>query len=229
MVPWAQQRRCTVQRYQQFLTLFLTLGLIVLAGCGENTQKPTAPSNDVVQSQPPENDDGRIQIGNRLQMTSALPDEWRSAVWREVAYALSASRYSQGAYGTSTRIWSSNGGRWFAGDWNYSGRGIGKGGQCKTFAAEIVRRATGGRYSLPTGYRYATGDIAWCRPGDIIQKSDQYGVPHTAIVFAILAHDSSGRATKIDVIDSNWIGDEMIGRHIIPWGDKTQMWQFKVW
>ncbi|MCH7492769.1 hypothetical protein IID19_04280, partial [Patescibacteria group bacterium] len=102
---------------------------------------------------------------------------------------------------------------------------------CKVFARRVVQRATGYRYNLPTGYRYAHGSIYWCKPGDIIQRSDLYGIPHTAIVFSVLARDRYGRATKIDVIDANYIGGigkGMIARHYLPiWG--YHLYQFKVW
>lgn len=161
---------------------------------------------------------------------SALPSNWRYACWREICYALSRTKYLAGQYGQSGRSYLWNGSWWLAGDWDYDGRGYGRGGSCKVFASRIVTRATGGRYSLPSGYYYARGDISWCQPGDIIQRSPAYGLQHTAIVFAILARDGSGRATKIDVIDANFVNypHEMIARHYLPYGS-YKLSQFKVW
>lgn len=160
---------------------------------------------------------------------SALPDYWRYACWREICYALSAVRYQQQQYGQSTRSYWWNNGWWFAGDWDYDGLGYGKGGQCKHFASRIVTRATGGRYSLPSGYDYAHGDIGGCRPGDIIQKPTS--TVHTAVVFTVLQRDGEGRATSVDVIDSNFVGGirmGMIARHYFPYGSWS-LNSFRVW
>jgi len=164
------------------------------------------------------------------KIASALPGNWRYACWREICYALSRTKYLQGQYGQSRRDYTWNGGRWLAGDWNYDGLGYGRGGQCKHFASRIVARATGNQYSLPGGYYYANGDIGWCRPGDIIQRSPDYGLQHTAIVFCILARDQNGRVTKVDVIDANFVNypHEMIARHCLPYGS-YRLDQFRVW
>lgn len=161
---------------------------------------------------------------------TSLPSTWRYACWREACYALSRTKYLQGRPGQSRRSYYWNRGWWLAGDWNYDGLGYGRGGQCKHFARRIVQRATGYRYNLPSGYNYAYGDISWCRPGDVIQRSDRYGIPHTAIVFAILSRDGSGRVTRIDVIDANFVNypHEMIARHYLPYGSNS-LSQYKVW
>lgn len=215
-----------MKRYKRYAEALVVIGLIVLSGCMNDQSGPLAPlagiDSTLVGPQ------GKRHVPS---ISSALPDYWRGRAWHEVCYALSASRHAAGNYGTSTKTISSNGGRWYLGDWFYSpGRPSGNGGPCKQFAAEIVSRATGRAYTLPVGYNYAAGDIGLCRPGDVIQKSDNGGTatPHTAIVFAILARDGSGRATMIDVIDSNWVGTNLIGRHPIPWGN-TRLSDFRVW
>ncbi len=170
------------------------------------------------------------EIPEGAQTRSALSNYWRYAVYREICYALSRTRYHQGRWGQSTRIYEWHG-RWFAGDWNYRGLGKGIGGNCKSFGSTIVKRATGNRYDLPSGYNYAHGNIAWCRPGDVIQRSNSYGTQHTAIVFCVIARDGYGRATLIDVIDSNFIGGmgrKLIARHKFPFGS-YHLYQFKVW
>jgi len=161
--------------------------------------------------------------------TSHLSNYWRYACWREICYALSAYKYVRGQYGQSRRSYYWNRSWWLAGDWNYDGLGYGKGGECKYFGSRIVTRATGGRYSLPGGSNYAHGDIGWCRPGDIIQRPGSN--KHTAIVFTVLSRDGSGKATRIDVIDSNYIGGrgrQMIARHYFPYGS-WRLSYFRVW
>jgi len=197
------------------LAVCFSLTAAVIGGCDLITDKIANPENKI--EQPP-------------TLYSALPDNWREAVYREICYALSTIRYYQGRWGESTRTYDWYG-TWFAGDWNYCGLGVGIGGECKSFANTIVKRATGDRYSLPSGYNYASGNIAWCRPGDIIQRSDSYGTPHTAIVFAVLSRDQYGRATLIDVIDANFVGgmgSRLIARHKLPFGS-YQLSQFRVW
>lgn len=159
---------------------------------------------------------------------SKLSNGWRYACWREICYALSRTKYLQGQRGQSRRSYRWNNAWWLAGDWDYDGLGYGRGGQCKHFASRIVTRATGGAYSLPSGYNYAKGNIGWCRPGDIIQRSGSN--KHTAIVFAVLARDGNGRATRIDVIDANFVNypHEMIARHYLPYGSWSLSY-FKVW
>lgn len=161
---------------------------------------------------------------------SAMTDDWLYATYREICYALSISCYKQGYWGFSTRTLTNGMGTWFAGDWDYLKAGtIGYGGQCKTFASTIVNRATGGRYTLPSGYSYAHGDIGYCRPGDVIQKDvGVHGTQHTAIVVAILATDGNGKATLIDVIDSNYIASNTIARHVLPYSNDLLTY-YKVW
>ncbi len=162
---------------------------------------------------------------------SALSDYWRYACWREICYALSRTKYLQGNFGQSTRHYYWNRAWWIVGDWNYDGLGYGRGGNCKYFANRILKRATGNRYSLPAGYYYAHGDISYCKPGDIIQRPTCYGTPHTAIVFTVLSRNGAGHATKIDVIDANYIagmGNGMIARHYFPYGSH-KLYQYRVW
>ncbi len=160
---------------------------------------------------------------------STMTDDWLYATYREICYALSKDKYNMGQayWGTSART-IKNDGTWYAGDWNYMGLGIGNGGQCKTFASTIVNRATGGRYTLPSGYDYAKGSIDNARPGDVIQRSTTWGTQHTAIVYQVLARDQYGHVTLMDVIDSNFIASNTIARHKLPmWG--YELYQFNVW
>jgi len=201
----------------------VALCTLMLSGCGDEAVSPSSPI-DGEANPSSESIEHQLDLPDGSSPESHLPDHWRQAVYREICYAISRQRYHHGDWGASNRI--ING--WFDGDWSYRGLGRGIGGQCKSFAREIVRRATGNRYDLPTGYNYAQGNIAWCKPGDVIQRSNSYGTPHTAIVFKILERDSQGRATKIDVIDSNFIRSRTIGRHVLPRGS-YRLHQFKVW
>ncbi|MBU0612946.1 hypothetical protein KKB10_02925 [Patescibacteria group bacterium] len=190
-----------------------TVAMFWVTGCDQTDSPMSPPTDEVVVDQPGEE-------GAQVEK-SALSNYWRSAVYREICYALSRVRYNAGDWGASTRIYHG----WFAGDWDYSNRSniIGWGGECKQFAREIVWRATG-QNCLPTSYYYANGDIAWCRPGDVIQRRPPN--QHTAIVFKVLARDSHGRATKIDVIDSNYIRYHTIGRHVLS---GSTLSKYKVW
>lgn len=62
--------------------------------------------------------------------------------------------------------------------------------------------------------KYARG-IEFAQPGDIIFDTVQAGgIRHTAIVAEINIGDSNaGTVTSLDVIDSNFVGDEVIGHH----------------
>ncbi|MBU0707576.1 hypothetical protein KKG41_04355 [Patescibacteria group bacterium] len=159
-------------------------------------------------------------------VTMSATTNWSYAIHREICYALSRDRYNANDWGTSTRI-IHNGGSWYAGDWNYMGLGIGKGGQCKVFASKIVDNATGGVLKIPTGYSYATGSINSVHSSDVIQRLSQYG-RHTAIVLSVLERHPDGRPKKLDVIDSNFIQSGTITRHVLPmWGHELS--QYRVW
>ncbi|GEM_PF-4819412 len=215
--------------------LFVIMAVAIFVVCSQN--KPTEQNSELNSVPDISSINNEINSEANNQDTTGLPviasgypEQWRDAIYREICYALSSTCYNQGRWGQSTRTvnWY---GTWFAGDWNYCGLGIGIGGECKAFANTIVERATGNRYHLPSGYDYATGDIGWCRPGDIIQRPTRYGVPHTAIVFAVLARDQNGRATLIDVIDANFVGgrgSQLIARHKLPM-TSYPLSQFRVW
>lgn len=88
-------------------------------------------------------------------------------------------------------------------------------GQCKYFANLILFRS--GIYQQkippygrnPAGYR-SYGQI---RVGDVIETTWTNG--HTAIVVKINVGVEGSSVTNVDVVDSNFIGDEVIGRHRI--------------
>jgi len=101
--------------------------------------------------------------------------------------------------------------------------GYGRGGQCKFFADLILFRSGAAArrddntHVLPTYSDMSRSATSYkkARVGDIIFIPSN---GHTAIVVAILARDSSGNVTEVDVIDSNFIGtdgNEMIARHRI--------------
>lgn len=147
---------------------------------------------------------------------------WTAGDWNYVDDPDPASRQARDAvYGRY--------GAYYAGSPGYGpardrcvGVSLGKGGQCKFFVDLMLRRGGGvvngrARYELPS---YAamqleaiTSDL---QPGDVIVKPSG---PHVAMVYAILARDGSGRPTMVDVVDSNWISYEAIGKHKIESGD----------
>jgi hypothetical protein len=94
------------------------------------------------------------------------------------------------------------------------------GGQCFFFAHDIIYRATRGYLRVPSTtaglYALGTSNRAAWRPGDILQYSS--GSSHTAIIYRINSTDGSGKATSVDVIDSNWVTTETIGRHTLKAG-----------
>ncbi|WP_377268070.1 hypothetical protein [Peterkaempfera sp. SMS 1(5)a] len=94
------------------------------------------------------------------------------------------------------------------------------GGQCKQFVNDMARKATGGRVALGGGYysdykregghRVSAANAV---KGDIIQLNSAsspdsfHSGMHTAIIVANLGHH------KFKVVDSNWVGHEMVGTH----------------
>jgi hypothetical protein len=101
------------------------------------------------------------------------------------------------------------------------------GGQCKQFANDMARLASGGSITLGGGYysdyRREGGErvgAAEAVRGDIIQLNSP-GSPdsfrsgmHTAIVV-----DNLGNNT-FKVVDSNWVGPESVGTHV--WNPYTR-------
>lgn len=99
---------------------------------------------------------------------------------------------------------------------------FGRGGQCKYFANLILVRSGTYRYKLPTyqqviddynGSRNYTKLAGEAEVGDVLQTKWVNG--HTAVVVEILSGTPGEWSTSIDVVDSNFIGDEIIGRHIL--------------
>lgn len=89
------------------------------------------------------------------------------------------------------------------------------GGQCKYFANLILYRSGIYQQKIPrygsnsAGYRH----YSRIRVGDVIETTWANG--HTAIVVKINAGVEGSSVTDVDIVDSNFIGDEVIGRHRI--------------
>lgn len=159
----------------------------------------------------------------------------RQIAW-EAAFALSGSR----ADGTSSRVVYG----WYESDWrapsypssdqnalnqianrlprSYWGDYSSDyhGGQCFFFAHDITFRASRGYVQLPAStaqlYNEGTSDRTKWREGDVLQFTANSS--HTAVLWRVNARDASGRATSVDVIDSNWdngSGRERIHRHTL--------------
>ena len=65
---------------------------------------------------------------------------------------------------------------------------------------------------------YGTGPfkpISQARVGDIIEWSAGNHTGHTAVVVGILAGVEGSSVTKVVVIDSNYVGDEEVGMHLL--------------
>jgi hypothetical protein len=95
------------------------------------------------------------------------------------------------------------------------------GGQCKQFANDMARIASGGTIALGGGYysdykREGGREVGagQADKGDIIQLNSPYSPDsfasgmHTAIVVANLGNGA------FKVVDSNWVGPETVGTHV---------------
>ena len=89
------------------------------------------------------------------------------------------------------------------------------GGQCRGWVNLLTFRSATFQQQLPAyehcpwGYR----SYSQILPGDVIETTWKNG--HTALVVAVLSGTSGKSVTSVRVIDSNWIGDEVIGMHTI--------------
>ncbi len=99
---------------------------------------------------------------------------------------------------------------------NRSGQNTGTvrshGGQCRSFAALILYRA-GVRNSKLPAYGGSARPYYQIRVGDVIETNTVNG--HTAIVVGIVEGAAGSSVRKVVVVDSNFIGDEEIGMHVI--------------
>lgn len=86
------------------------------------------------------------------------------------------------------------------------------GGQCRSFAALILYRAGVRTTKLPT-YGASARPYYQIRIGDVIETNTVNG--HTAVVVGIVEGAAGSSVRKVVVVDSNWIGDEEIGMHVI--------------
>lgn len=107
-------------------------------------------------------------------------------------------------------------------------KNVGRGGQCKYFANLILYRAGISNLAkvdpMPTYDRMRLNQKSskYVQPGDVI-----IGNGHTAIVVQVLAGKSAtGTVTKVQVVDSNYKGDEMIGKHIMY---STELSKYVIW
>jgi hypothetical protein len=99
----------------------------------------------------------------------------------------------------------------------------GRGAQCKFFANYLLYRA-GVTTNVDPMTSYAgmaaqSVSTGFAKPGDVLFKKGF----HTAIVGQVLSGDSSkGTVTRVEVIDSNWVGgedNEIIGKHVYSGAD----------
>ncbi len=132
------------------------------------------------------------------------------------AYSLLKGSNWYGSYASGWSLFYSN-----PSAYGFSG-GYGRGGQCVYFANLLTYRSGVYQAIFPTyatclndynGARRYTKPYRNIQPGDIIRTYATNG--HTAIVVAVLAGTPGSSVTSVDVIDANYIGNEIIGRHII--------------
>lgn len=103
--------------------------------------------------------------------------------------------------------------------------GYGRGGQCVFFANLVIYRSGVYRNNAIPSYNTCRQDFessspkftkpaSKVRPGDILRT--KRGVSdHTAIAVAVLSGTPGSSVTSVDVIDSNFIGTEIIGMHAL--------------
>ena len=109
-----------------------------------------------------------------------------------------------------------------------------RGGQCKYFANLVLYRAGVSNVDpMPTYSRmYANRKAAnYAKPGDVLFKvhftNGKLVGDHTAIVTKVrVGSSSAGTVTSVEVIDSNAVGDERIGKHIYSSG-LSSWWVWK--
>lgn len=89
------------------------------------------------------------------------------------------------------------------------------GGQCRSFAALILYRAGVLSTKIPP-YGSSARPYYQIRVGDVIETNTVNG--HTAIVVGIVAGAAGSSVSKVVVVDSNFIGDEEIGMHVLAVG-----------
>jgi len=95
--------------------------------------------------------------------------------------------------------------------------GIGRGAQCKYFANLLLYRAGVANVDpMPSYNAMQTNSRSsrFAKSGDVLFIANF----HTAIVTQVLSGSSSaGTVTKVEVVDSNWVGgedNEIIGKHV---------------
>ena len=115
--------------------------------------------------------------------------------------------------------------------------GVLRGGQCKYFANYVLYRAgvsgTGSSSvdplpSYPTMWKSGKSS-SYAKPGDVLFKysTTKANYNHTAIVTRILQGSSSaGTVSSVEVVDSNYVGNEAIGTHVFSGSALTP---YKVW
>jgi len=135
--------------------------------------------------------------------------------WNYLCSDLNAYRVLKGWYGTAySSVWSLF---YIDPPWSYGCyNGIGRGGQCRYFANLILYRSGVYQRCLPAYTSAGLMQIRFARPGDVIQRTS--GCRHTAVVVKVLEGIAGYSVTRVDVIDSNFVGgdgQEIIGMHQI--------------
>lgn len=144
---------------------------------------------------------------------------WAAGDWHYLTNDMNAYNVLKGWYGSNSSTW----GIFYSNPGSYDlYGGYGHGGQCVYFANLLTYRSAVYQAVFPSyaaclvdynGNRRYTKPYRNIQPGDIIRTYTANG--HTAIVVAVLSGAAGSSVTSVDVIDANYIGNEIIGRHII--------------
>lgn len=221
----------------RFIVIVLVLGSVMFVGCDQTKNAdPVAPE---IQVQPPPvlrlSSDPREAVvlearyslrpqiwGPYKSLNGNAVSEWRyilddSNAWKVVTGWYGNANCSLLKYSGSLIFWTD--------PYLYALLyGYGHGGQCPFYANLVIYRS--GVYrskAIPSykacrddynGHRYFTKPANQLRPGDILRTKSGVAY-HTAIPVEVLAGKSGSSVTSVDVIDSNFIGNEIIGMHTL--------------
>ncbi len=222
-----------------FLAIALTMTPPLLIGCSE--ESPTSMSSgesSEIQPQPTRllPDPREAVVAECL--LAVMGWDWdvdrqvggnAAGDWNYLADDLNAYAVLKGWYGGNCSLWDPPKPSYYTNPTGYGFyQSYGRGGQCPHFANLILYRSGVWQHQLHSyaacladynrgpGRRQFTKPASESRIGDVIRTfdSDSPGC-HTAIVVKLMAGGYGTPVTSVDIVDSNFIGDEMIGRHVI--------------
>lgn len=223
---------------QRFTMILMLLALVAAAGCDQ--AQTTDPAVPVVPELKPS---FRLSSNTREAVVLEARYALRPQIWGPYK-SLHDNAVSEWRYLTSDMAayhklkqpdWygdnSSNWGMFWADPYQYAlYGGYGRGGQCVYFANLILYRSGVYKAKPIPSYEKCRLDLEKSQnftkpahrsvPGDILRT--KRGVPnHTAIAVLVLEGTPGKTASVVDVIDSNFIGNEIIGMHALSSDGKS--------